>query len=269
MVTTSNASPTAMAPTICPGRCVRCSSSDMPMRTIAERHAVGARVRADRDASSGRARRRWPRRQAPRARCSACRLSSRHGRRRRPSVGAGRRLSGGISSATSPGAEPALDQHPAFAVEHARIGDVRIVAEAVQDLLQVRLVGTVQTEFGQGRRASSIAVALHSQLLLARRATAGREWNTEIATAVRNINPTVSKLSLVSSPIRTGGRSSVDTVSPESGDMRRNRRRPIFIVVLGGPGAGAPQPIVRAGSRQLVVVTKATPSIHGFPLASH
>ncbi len=32
------------------------------------------------------------------------------------------------------------------------------------------------------------------------------KWNTDSATAVRKIKPTVSRLSLVSKPIRTGGR---------------------------------------------------------------
>ena len=39
-----------------------------------------------------------------------------------------------------------------------------------------------------------------------------------IVTAVRAINPTVSRLSFVISPMRTGGRLSVVTVSAASGD---------------------------------------------------
>src|SRR3954453_6768338 len=71
------------------------------------------------------------------------------------------------------------------------------------------------------------------------------------------MRPIVSRLSFVSSPMRTGGRSSMDAVSPESGDkplrsMRRTRRTlrvhlvhgtqrfgvPLHLQLLGRPGVG-------------------------------
>ena len=46
--------------------------------------------------------------------------------------------------------------------------------------------------------------------------------------AVRKMSPTFNKLSLVSRPIRTGGRLSVAAVSPASGDRWRRRRLTIL-----------------------------------------
>ena len=106
------------------------------------------------------------------------------------------------------------------------VRDLGIGADAVEHLLERRSCRTCRAPYSASSAITPISDAPCALSCCSSSRQRCVKSNAVTATAVRKMRPIVSRLSLVSRPMRTGGRSSIDTVSAPSGDrcLRSARR---------------------------------------------